>query len=514
MLRCFAAAIKYGHIGRSSYRQTSQLHADPSSHHLAPISGSIDQNESPVTAAWREIQEETTLTPRDIELWRRGKPYTFSDESAGRRWTIYPFAFRIKGPGEGGRGEEAIKIDWEHEGWGWYDPADVKDNEHFGGVPRLADSLHRVWFEAHMSPEASQALRSGLEELKNDHQSGSHELTTIALKGFRDVLVYLRSDEKWWETARIAAWHLWKNGRESMGAATLNAFLGVLADMEENVGKGLDGESRWDRVLAVVDHHLENRRAMSKHIKDSFASYLRTKFLSDAQPESSSTLTLLTLSASSTIRDSILDAFASLPISHLDLRILESRPLFEGASMASSLISEFQSKFLSSDRQMNLTVYTDASSALAATDVDFVLLGADRICSSGWVSNKTGSLPAVLSAKHVTPSAKVLIFSELEKVAEPGVEDGHQTEENDPTEVITPWLENDVKGVNVLEDGLRRARSETGNCIVGVKNIYFEWVPADLIHAYISEEGTLDVKDIQRKAQEVKEKAERYFGSL
>lgn len=485
-----------------------------SSHHLAPISGSIDQNEASVTAAWREIQEETSLTSRDIELWRRGKPYTFSDESVGRQWTIYPFAFRLKGPDDGGRGEEAIKIDWEHERWEWYDPADVKDDEQFGGVPRLAESLHRVWFEAQMSPEASQALRSGLEELKNDHQSGSHELTTIALKGFRDVLVYLRSDANWWETARIAAWHLWKNGRESMGAATLNAFMGVLADMEIMAGKGLDGESRWDRVLTVVDHHLENRRAMSKHIKDSFASYLKTNFLASTQGQSPSTLTLLTLSASSTIRDSILDAFAELPISHLDLRILESRPLFEGASMASSLISEFQSKFLSSDRHMNLTVYTDASSALAATDVDFVLLGADRICSSGWISNKTGSLPAVLSARHVSPSAKVLIFSELEKVAEPGVEDGHQTEDNDPTEVITSWLENDVKGTKVLEEGLRGAGSGNGNCIVGVKNIYFEWVPSDLIDAYISEEGTLDVKAIQQKAQEVKEKAEGYFGSL
>lgn len=365
-----------------------------------------------------------------------------------------------------------------------------------------------------MNADASQALRSGLEELRNDHQSGSHELTTIALKGFRNVLVYLRDDDKWWKTARIAAWHLWKNGRESMGAATLNAFLGVLTDMEDMVGKGHDGEARWDRVLAVVDHHLENRRPMSKRIKDSFASYLQTNFLSNTQSRSPSTLTLLTLSASSTIRDSILDAFASLPTKRLDVRVLEGRPLCEGASMASSLISEFQSKFVSSDRHMNMTVYTDASAALAAADIDFILLGADRICSSGWISNKTGSLPTVLSARHVSPSAKVLIFSELEKVAEPGVEDDHQTEDNDPMEVITSWLENDVKGVKVLEEGLRDAHAEVSNCTVAVKNIYFEWVPANLIDAYITEEGPLDVKAIQQKAQEVKEEAERYFGSL
>lgn len=467
-----------------------------------------------MAAAWRELEEETTLTPRDIELWRQGKPYTFSDESIGRQWTIYPFGFQLKDPKDGGRGEKAIKIDWEHEGWEWHDPNDVKDEEQFGGVPRLAESLYRVWFEARMNAEASQTLRSGLQELKNDHQSGSRELTTIALRAFRDVLMHLRSDEKWWETARMAAWHLWKNGRESMGAATLNAFLGVLADIEGMVGKGLDSESVWDPVLAVVDRHLENRRTMSAHLKDSFVAYLEKTFLATPTSQSPS-LTLLTLSASSTIRDSILNAFASLPISRLDLRILESRPLFEGASMASSLISELKSKFSTlSNRQVNLTIYTDASAALAAADVDFVLLGADRISSSGWICNKTGSLPAVLSARHVSPNAKVLIFSELEKVAEPGVEGDHRAENNDPLEVMTSWLENGVKGVKVIEEGLRGIHFDTSNCHLSVMNVYFEWVPASLIDAYISEEGILDVEAIRKKSGQVKEEFERYFGCL
>lgn len=442
-----------------------------------------------------------------------GKPYTFSDSSIGRQWTVNPFAFRLKSPKDAGRGADAIKIDWEHEGWEWYDPGDVKDDGHFGGVPRLAESLHRVWFEAQMNEGASKALRSGLEELKTDHQSGSHELTTVALKAFRDVLVYLRDDPRWWDTARMAAWHLWKNGRESMGAATLNAFLGVLGDMESMQGHDLKCECTWNRVLAVVDHHLERRRTMPAKIKDTFAAYLTTETLFSTQTESNSTLTLLTLSASSTIRDSILDAFASLPISHLDLRILESRPLFEGASMASSLVSEFQSKFpSSSDRHLKLSVHTDASAALASIDVDFVLLGADRISSSGWVSNKTGSLPAVLSAKHVSPNAKVLIFSELEKLSESDAEE-HKVEDNDPTEVVAPWIDSGVKGVKVLEE-LREVHSGTAHCTVDVKNVYFEWVPAELIDAYVCEEGTLDLAKIREKAVQVQEKAKKYLGSL
>lgn len=479
-------------------------------HRLAPISGTIEENESPVRAAWRELKEETTLTTPDVELWRQGKPYTFDDAAVGRQWTIYPFAFYLRSPQK-----DAIQIDWEHEDWEWHDPSKVTDSEEFNGVPRLAESLRRVWFEKDMNPAASGALRSGLEQLKSDHLSGSHELTSIALKAFRDVIVHLQDDEKWWDTTRIAAWHLWKNGRESMGAATLNAFVAVLADIESILPLALNDESSWNRVLAVIDHHLEYRREIPSRIKESFTKYLQNDFLPAAKAQSRDTITILTLSASSTIRDSIIDAFSSLPLSNLDLRILESRPLFEGASMASALLSAFESKHpAASGRHLKLTVYTDASAALAAKDVDFVLLGADRISSSGWVSNKTGSLPTVLSAKHVSPGCKVLVFSGLEKVAEPGAEHEHEPEENNPTEVMASWIDSGIGGVKVLNAGVQGSASKTVNCRVEIKNIYFEWVPAWLIDGYVCEKGLYSVNGIQQKAEDVKRNASRYFGLL
>ncbi|KAJ5508157.1 hypothetical protein N7527_010300 [Penicillium freii] len=485
-------------------------------HHLAPISGSIESHETAETAAWRELKEETTLTPRDIDLWRKGKPYTFSDPSVGRQWTVFPLLFRLKDSREGGRGEEGIQIDWEHESWEWYSPDTIQDDEKFGGVPRLKESLRRVWFEGDMNDGASKALTAGLAELKADHQSGSHELTSIALRVFRDVIAQMKEaiDPKWWETARMAAWHLWKNGRESMGAATLNAFLGLLADMEGIVHDILDRNIKLERLLALLDHHLDKRKDMPTRIKRSFASYLEHNFLPTAIAWPTPSLVILTFSASSTIRDSILEAFASLPIPNLDLRILESRPLCEGVNMASSILSTFQSRFPpSSDRHLKLTVYSDASAALASKGVDFVLLGSDRISDSGSVSNKTGSLPAILSARHVCPAAKVLVVSELEKVAEPGAESDHSHEENDPKELVGCWVDSGIKGVKILADGIEADRDNT-NYAVEVKNIYFEWVPARLIDAYICEEGTLDVIAIQQKAQQVKEKADRYFDQL
>jgi translation initiation factor 2B subunit (eIF-2B alpha/beta/delta family) len=452
-----------------------------------------------------------------VVLWRQGKSYSFSDPSVDRKWTIFPFLFRLKPCREGGRGEAGICIDWEHESWQWYNPEIIKDDEQFGGVPRLKESLQRVWFEIRLSNGASKALRAGLEQLKTDHQSGSHELTSSALRAFQNVVSHIqgRVDTVWWESARIAAWHLWKNGRESMGAATLNAFLGLLSEMEKIVHQDSNQEDKRERLLSVLKHHLDKRKEMSTRIKQSFGAYLESNFLCTPNSNPTRPLTLLTLSSSSTIRESIMNILASLPIPHLDLRILESRPLFEGVGMASSILSAFKAGYpSSSDRYLTLTVYTDASAALASKGVDFVLLGADRISDSGSVSNKTGSLPAVLSAKHVCPSAKVLILSELEKVSEPGTEIDHGQEENNPKELVDGWMDYGIAGIEALANEIDVCHQDTIKYAVGVKNIYFEWVPAEHIDAYICEEGTLDVAAIQRKAQQVKQNVDRYFGDL
>jgi translation initiation factor 2B subunit (eIF-2B alpha/beta/delta family)/8-oxo-dGTP pyrophosphatase MutT (NUDIX family) len=486
-------------------------------HQLAPISGSIEHHETPEEAAWRELKEETTLTPRDVALWRQGKPYSFSDPSIHRIWNIFPFLFRLKPCHEGGRGEEGVRIDWEHDSWQWYNPELLNDNELFGGVPRLRESLQRVWFEMHLSYGASKVLRAGLEQLKADHQSGSHELTSIALKVFQDVISQIQGPigTDWWESARMVAWHLWKNGRESMGAATLNALLGLLAKMEDTVHQDLSREIKWKYLLGVLGDHMNKRKQMPTRIEQSFGAYLQSDFMSTMKSNSTRPLTILTLSGSSTIRDSIIGAFASLPIPRLDLRVLESRPLCEGVKMASSMLSTFKARFPSSSgRNVNLKIYTDASAALASKGVDFVLLGADQISDSGSISNKIGSLPAVLSAKHVCSGVKVLILSELEKVAELGVENGHVHEENNPSELIGCWMDCGIEGIGALVEDIGATDQGTATYAVKVKNVYFEWVPPELIDAYICEEGTLDVAAIQNKAQQVKQNSEKYFGEL
>lgn len=493
------------------------------SHHLASISGSIDPNESPLPAAWRELSEETSLDPTSISHWRTGKPFTFTDPSINRQWTIHPFTFRFKDTGEGGLGEKAIHTDWEHEGWQWFDPDDVVDSEKFGGVPRLRESLSRVWFEGDMDKHAGTTLAGGLQRLQTDHQSGSQELTSFALTVFRDVVVQSRTgdgvlDDQWWAGVRMAVWHLGKNGRESMGTSVTNALISVLEDIDEFRGQQLADEVRWERILGAIDHHLDDRKSRTKRIKETFISYLHSNLSN--QQRTDNRVIILTVSASSTIRDSILDAYAALDdMGTLELRILESRPLFEGVSIASSLYLQFKSQFppsspSSQNKNLEIKLYTDASAALAATNVDFFLLGADRISLKG-VSNKTGSLPAVLSAKHICPSVKILVLSDLEKVE--GLdqdEKSAQEENNDPKEVVSGWRSEGVKGLQFLEDGLNAGSETDCNARVEVKNVYFELVPLPLVDALVCEEGILKGDSIQEKSRQLGEKIDRYFGDL
>ena len=418
-------------------------------------------------------------------------------------------------------GDNAIEIDWEHEGWEWYDPTTVVNDDGFEmtGVPHLRESLRRVWFEGEFGGEAGSTLSAGLEKLQNDHESGSHELTSIALKVFRDFIVQMQprmeeDGEKWWEDVELAVWHLVKNGRESMGAATLNALLAILEEMEE-VWK-LESSSEWklERMLTIIDHHLKSRTSRADLVKEMFASYVRTNFLSGGQ--SKDKLTIVTLSASSTIRDSIVETFTSLDISKLELRILESRPLFEGVSIASSILSHFQEKCKDTpDKKLHISLYADAPAAVAAEGVDIVLLGADRISRSKGVSNKTGSLPLALSTKHITPAAKIAVLSELEKVnGENGVIDDERHEDNDPAEVVNAWKSAGVKGVESVEAFSDPARAGNSNVSVDVRNIYFEWIPLSLIDAFVSGEGVLNDDRILEKANQQQELASRYFDSI
>ncbi|KAK3315748.1 hypothetical protein B0H66DRAFT_479829 [Apodospora peruviana] len=499
-------------------------------HHLAPISGSIEYSDpSPLAAAWREINEETTLTPASLALIRQGKSYTFSDPAIRREWTIHPFAFRLK---SGTSDANKIKIDWEHSGWDWYDPATVEDSTEFGGVPRLAESLRRVWFEKDLGSAAGKILADGLDKLAHDFTSGARQMAGDALRILRDVIAALDKAHdvdrlKWWTNVRFAAWHIWKNGRESMGAAIMSVLVSALAWIEQTISQQQSPHPPATTAIDILNKRIAARQDSAGKVSHAFATYLETTFAS--RLTSKEPLSILTLSESSTITHAIHHLAQSSGFI-LDLRILESRPLFEGVALAASLaksLPSFNEPTTSSpvQKKHKITLYTDASAGLAVQNVDIVVIGADRISDSGDVSNKTGSLPAVLGARYVTynnseerHAAKIVVLAEKEKVAPYGERfDQHVVEDGDPGQVTQAW---EVEGVSErVKDAARVLREYSHNgekkgVEVEMKNVAFEWCSSETIDVYINENGQWSRDDIAEHSKKLKEEEKRIFGSL
>jgi ADP-ribose pyrophosphatase YjhB (NUDIX family) len=99
----------------------------------AGVSGYIETTAD--EQALTEIAEETSLSPEDLELIRRGEPLTIEDEKLGVKWIVHPYLFHIKDRGK-------IRIDWEHKETKWIAPQDIAK---FETVPRLAETLARVY---------------------------------------------------------------------------------------------------------------------------------------------------------------------------------------------------------------------------------------------------------------------------------------------------------------------------------------------------------------------------------
>ena len=254
----------------------------------------------------------------------------------------------------------------------------------------------------------------------------------------------------------------------------------------------------------MVDEELSRRDETTSRIKLHLSQYLREAL--DKQIKAHGRASILTLSSSSTISSTLLDA-ATLFGVPLDLRILESRPNCEGVSLAKKLMQSSLTKG-EGDQKLRITLYTDASAAVAAADeagVGAIILGADRINANGDVSNKTGSLPAVLSARYASPGVKVVVLSDTEKVAGPGAPEEHVVEDNDPREVTGAW---DHLG---LKEGREFLASQES---VRVRNVYFEWVPADLIDAYVTEKGCWLTDDIVQMSDWVGKASDRFFKDL
>jgi translation initiation factor 2B subunit (eIF-2B alpha/beta/delta family) len=370
------------------------------------------------------------------------------------------------------------------------------------------------------------ALESAVRQLQNDFQSGARELADASLSHLARITEIGASVAttwgKFWAIMVHAAKQLGQ-ARPSMSAAITSCLLRTLERIARRWNDEQEKGQRNTSDLVNIARSLLNeirkeRRQISARLDESFTSWLRNHYgdvssmliasspvLSvtypqrpssqrpiSQRPRARTTIRVLSLSNSSTIRTAILHAVASLTEFDFHLTILESRPRCEGADMASQILSA------ASDRtRLSIRIVPDCAVGTVSQNVDIVLMGADRISSTGEVSNKSGSLAAALCAKQQNKDVAVVVVSDMDKIAAPGLEQ-HSTEHHPSRELSSAWAPD-----------TRNKLEEQNN--VDVFGEWFEWVPPKFIDAYVTELGVLGLDDVERAAREIKDLDEYIF---
>lgn len=94
----------------------------------ACVSGYIEEGETPLETAYKELSEEIGFGKDDVELIREGEPVLAQDNEV--LWTIHPFLFAAK--------KNEIVLDWEHTEYKWILYEELKN---YSTVPKLNETI-------------------------------------------------------------------------------------------------------------------------------------------------------------------------------------------------------------------------------------------------------------------------------------------------------------------------------------------------------------------------------------
>jgi len=140
-----------------------------------------------------------------------------------------------------------------------------------------------------------------------------------------------------------------------------------------------------------------------------------------------------------------------------EIYCLKSDPPLEGVKLAE----------LMNKRNIKTTIVADSQAGVALSEMNIVLLGADRLYEDGFV-NKAGTLAVCLLAKHY--NVPVYLAVETIKILKES-ERSIKPVERDPAEVYN------------------------GNKNIDVLNSYYEKIPLNLVNKVICEEGVFETSD-------------------
>ncbi|KAF3170808.1 hypothetical protein TWF751_006636 [Orbilia oligospora] len=399
-------------------------------------------------------------------------------------------------------------------------------------------SSHDFLSQALQRCTISPALEASIERLRNDRLSGAGRLATLAVKEFASlcatdpVLLSRQNTQEWWTSLRLYGWHLF-HSRPSMSSSIQNCIIRIL----QSIGTTLptlptNASDRAEKVANIILTSLKTTRSKSYTIPQSFVTLVQSLPSFVEARDHKRLFNILVHSNSSVMASSLVSLFNTTNRPRIRVFVLESRPLFEGVTLARYLRSQIPENAgnakLAGVPAVTVEVAVDAAVGNYTKVADLYVLAADRIYPNGDVSNKIGCLTAALgmrfnerrrngssaTASNAGNSKSIIVIGATDKVCGKDERDrgwDYSYEENDGGEVKECWPGecDDVDSPAELSDS-----DEEGKGDVSVRNMYFETVPAELIDVYLTEEGVLDAEGIGEVADCHLRREMEIFGEL
>ncbi|KAK6354513.1 hypothetical protein TWF696_003656 [Orbilia brochopaga] len=418
---------------------------------------------------------------------------------------------------------------------------DIQSLSSTGTTTKLIDlSAHDFLQQALQRCTISPALEASIERLRNDHTSGAGRLANLAVKEFATLCAsdpeLLSRDNKaeWWTALRLYGWHLF-HSRPSMSSSIQNCIIRILQHIRAALPTLPAGPTqRADVVSSLILTSLKSTRSKSYMIPQSFSDLVRSlpRFV-DAR-ENKRLFNILVHSNSSVMASSLVSLFHLADRPRIRIFVLESRPLFEGVTLARYLRDKIpQEVGPGSGRELpavTVEVAVDAAVGNYTKVADLYVLAADRIYPNGDVSNKIGCLAAALgmrfnerrrpgnAAGNGGSGKSIIVIGATDKICGKDERDrgwDYSYEENDGGEVRECWPDSgdDSSSPSPIE-GCNPAEESFIDEDVRVRNMYFETVPAELIDCYLTEEGVLNSKGIGELADCHLRREIEIFGDL